>query len=617
MGTGKEDPVRAFKQAVSSTLRAISGNEEMEVSFGRGKPYVQGDRARVPLPEPGLSEAELASLRGTADEFALKVRFHDEALHERSRPPAGLAVEAFDSVENARLASIGSRLMRGVQQNLSANLEHYCREHGYSQLQQQIEAPVGEALGLFIRERLIDGNLPPSAKQLLDLWRPHLEERVGAEMAQLETCLYRQEDFSRLAKSMLLNLGLIEDWGQEQAVSEQEVESQEGEEEAQPGEEVSSEQTTGHQEDAEMVDGAAPAEMQSMDVSDLESNEDEPGGSPESLQDKNRLGPKEPSYRIYTEAYDQTVRAQDLCSEAEMVRLRGLLDKHLQNSQAVIAKLANRLQRKLLAQQNRTWEFDLDEGTLDTSRLPQIIIDPFQPLAFKREKDMKFRDTVVSILIDSSGSMRGRSMTLAAICADILGRTLERCAVKVEILGFTTCAWRGGEAREQWLQNGKPPNPGRLNDVRHIIYKTADAPWRRARMNLSLMMREELLKENIDGEALLWAHGRIAGRPEDRKILMVISDGLPVDNSTLLVNPSNYLEQHLKYAIDLIEKRSAVELVAIGIGHDVTHHYRRAVTITDAEQLGDAMTEQLANLFEQESPGSRRLSEASGKPLPY
>ncbi|MDE0756526.1 MAG: hypothetical protein OSB45_00095, partial [Pseudomonadales bacterium] len=327
----------------------------------------------------------------------------------------------------------------------------------------------------------------------------------------------------------------------------------------------------------------------------------ESGAPPDMLPDKSWLRPKTTDYKAYTTAFDEVVVADQLCDAEELDRLRGVLDAHLQNSQIIISKLANRLQRKLMAQQNRTWEFDLEEGTLDTSRLPGIIIDPFSSLAFKQEKETKFRDTVVSLLIDSSGSMRGRSISIAAMCADILGRTLERCTVKVEILGFTTRAWRGGQARESWLQQGKPQQPGRLNDLRHIIYKAADTPWRRARRNLGLMMREELLKENIDGEALLWAHNRIVGRPEDRRIMMVISDGLPVDNSTLLVNSSNYLEQHLKYAIDKIENFSDVELVAIGIGHDVTHHYRRAVTITDAEQLGDAITEQLVDLFDEQA----------------
>jgi len=338
-----------------------------------------------------------------------------------------------------------------------------------------------------------------------------------------------------------------------------------------------------------------------MDMAEGEGDQDEAGAPPDSLAEQNWLRPKESEYKFYTDAFDEVVFADELCEPVELERLRGVLDTHLQNSQIVISKLANRLQRKLMAQQNRTWEFDLEEGALDTSRLTNIIMDPFHPLAFKQEKDMKFKDTVVSLLIDSSGSMRGKSITIASMCADILGRTLERCSVKVEILGFTTRAWRGGQSREMWLQKGKPAQPGRLNDLRHIIYKSADMPWRRARRNLGLMMREELLKENIDGEALLWAHNRIVGRPEDRRILMVISDGLPVDNSTLLVNSSNYLEQHLKYAIDKIENQSPVELVAIGIGHDVTHHYRRAVTITDADQLGDAMTGQLVDLCDEQS----------------
>ena len=364
---------------------------------------------------------------------------------------------------------------------------------------------------------------------------------------------------------------------------------------------MSDQDMSGDSDLADAIEGEVPMDMDAMDMAEMEGDEDEPGAPPDAAAEKNWLRPRESDYSAFTTEFDETVFAAELCDPIELERLRGVLDKHLQNSQIVISKLANRLQRKLMAQQNRTWEFDLDEGMLDTSKLTSIIMDPFQPLAFKQEKDMNFRDTVVSLLIDSSGSMRGRSITIAAMCADILGRTLERCSVKVEILGFTTRAWRGGQSRELWLQQGKRAQPGRLNDLRHIIYKAADLPWRRCRSNLGLMMREELLKENIDGEALLWAHNRIVGRPEDRKILMVISDGLPVDNSTLLVNPSNFLEQHLKYAIDQIENHSPVELVAIGIGHDVTHHYRRAVTITDAEQLGDAMTEQLVDLFDEES----------------
>ena len=418
----------------------------------------------------------------------------------------------------------------------------------------------------------------------------------------LEDVMFDQEKFSRVTRQMLNALGLTEDWGQEDTDADSdEMEEQNDDMENQQGDDASDQDMSAEGDLSDAIEGEAPVDLEAMEIAEVDGEEDEAGAPPDYTGDKNWLRPRESEYKSYTEAFDEMVFADELCEPEELDRLRGALDKHLQNSQIVISKLANRLQRKLMAQQNRTWEFDLEEGILDTSRLPGVIIDPFNPLAFKQEKDMDFRDTVVSLLIDSSGSMRGRSITTAAMCADILGRTLERCTVKVEILGFTTRAWRGGQSRELWLQHGKPAQPGRLNDLRHIIYKAADMPWRRARRNLGLMMREELLKENIDGEALLWAHNRLVNRGEDRHILMVISDGLPVDNSTLLVNPSNYLEQHLKYAIDQIENFSDVELVAIGIGHDVTHHYRRAVTITDAEQLGDAMIEQLVDLFDQES----------------
>ena len=356
--------------------------------------------------------------------------------------------------------------------------------------------------------------------------------------------------------------------------------------------------------------------MESADAPSAEYPEESDAGESEEASE-NRPAPsgpadrRGPDYKAYAAKFDEVVNAEDLCEPEELQRLRDYLDKQLQNLSSVVARLANRLQRRLMAQQNRSWEFDLEEGMLDTARLPRIIIDPQQPLSFKREKEMDFRDTVVTLLIDNSGSMRGRPITVAASCADILARTLERCGVKVEILGFTTRAWKGGQSREAWLQAGKPANPGRLNDLRHLIYKPADAPWRRARKNLGLMMREGLLKENIDGEALDWAHQRLVGRPEQRKILMMISDGAPVDDSTLSVNSGNYLERHLRYVIEEIETRSPVELIAIGIGHDVTRYYRRAVTIVDAEELGGAMTEKLAELFA-ETP-SPRATKRGGK----
>jgi cobaltochelatase CobT len=597
-----EDANEIFKQAVTSTMRAISGNDELSVSFGRGKPYMQGNKARIPLPDSGLSPEALAAMRGTADRFALRIRFHDDNAHRKNRPQAGIAQDVYDWVEEARVASIGSYLMKGVEQNLGAQLDEHCRNHGYEQIEEQSQAPLGEAVGMLIREKITGTPVPPSAEKVLEFWREHIEDCIGDKLENLSDTMFDQEEFSNIARQLISDLGLGDDWGEENSDGDPDDQDDQAEEmESEAGDEASDQEMSTDGDMADAIEGEVPVDMDAMEMAEAEGEEDEAGAPPDMAGDKNWLRPRENEYKAFTTAFDEVVFADELCDPVELDRLRSVLDKHLQSSQVIISKLANRLQRKLMAQQNRTWEFDLEEGTLDSSRLPNVILDPFSPLAFKQEKDMNFRDTVVSLLIDSSGSMRGRSITIAAMCADILGRTLERCTVKVEILGFTTRAWRGGQSREMWLQQGKPSQPGRLNDLRHIVYKAADMPWRRSRRNLGLMMREELLKENIDGEALLWAHNRIVGRPEDRQIMMVISDGLPVDNSTLLVNASNYLEQHLKYAIDQIENHSKVELVAIGIGHDVTHHYRRAVTITDAEQLGDAMTEQLVDLFDEES----------------
>ena len=612
---GPDEGTEIFKQAVTATMRAISGNDELTVSFGRGKPYLQGNRARMPLPSTGLTADRLAALRGASDQFALRVRFHDEQMHNTLRPTVGVAREVYDCVEDARLACIGTYLMKGVGRNLQAQLQENYVEHGFLQVEDRSRAPLGDAVGMLIRERVAGVPAPDAGRNILDLWRDHLEDNLQADFSDLGSRIFDQEAFSQIARKMIADLGLADDYGEEDSDSQDE-DPEEQEDEMQPasGDDASEQDMSGEADLADAARDDVPVDMEAMDTAEMEGDEDEAGAPPEVAGDKNRLRPKESNYKAFTTDFDETLFADQLCDPDELARLREMLDNQLKNSQIVISKLANRLQRKLMAQQNRTWEFDLEEGMLDSSRLPNLIMDPFHPLAFKQEKDMNFRDTVVSLLIDSSGSMRGRSISIAAMCADILGRTLERCSVKVEILGFTTRAWRGGQSRELWLQQGKVAQPGRLNDLRHIIYKAADMPWRRCRANLGLMMREEILKENIDGEALLWAHGRIVGRQEDRKILMVISDGLPVDNSTLLVNPSNYLEQHLKYAIEQIESHSTVELVAIGIGHDVTHHYRRAVTITDAEQLGGAITEQLVDLFDEDS--NRKLAPTAGNTRP-
>jgi cobaltochelatase CobT len=426
-------------------------------------------------------------------------------------------------------------------------------------------------------------------------------ENAGEHIEALREHVTDQDMFANLCRNIIADLGLPIDLtdpndGETNPEDMDTMDqSEEADSEFSPEDVVLDEDSAGE----ENSDGdATTVEMDAHADMDEAASESDPDEAPMPMPDDAGRIPVENNYKPYTERFDEIIKAEDLCDPDELIRLRQLLDQQLLSLQHATSKLANRLQRRLMAKQNRTWEFDLEEGILDAARLTQVVVDPMNPLAYKQEKETKFRDTVVTLLIDSSGSMRGRSITIAAMCADIMGRTLERCSVRVEILGFTTRAWRGGESREAWINDNKPSNPGRLNDLRHIVYKSADDSWSRSRRNLGLMMREELLKENIDGEALIWAHNRVVTRPEQRKVMMVISDGLPVDNSTLLVNPSNFLEQHLKYAISMIEDHSPVELVAIGIGHDVTHHYKRAVTITDAEQLGGAMTDQLAQLFE-------------------
>ena len=598
-----DEPLETYKRATTATLRAIAENEYLEITYGKGAAGIRGNSIHVPLPNIGCSEQELNAVRGIGDEFALKLRYHDEAAHLRSAPKAGPAHEMFDWVEDARVASIGSLRMEGVARNLDASLEAVCKQAAFDAITAETEAPLSVAVGLIVRQRLTGRKLPPSAENVVRFWRNYVDERAGNHIDSLAECIHDQGEFAGRCRSILAELGFAADL-------EEPPEMQDGDQDAETVEDGANLETEFAPEDValdedplgdEGSEGEAVAVEVEMDA-DFDSSElgaeADPEESPSFLPDDSGRIRVDFNYGAYTERFDEVIRAEDICEPDEMLRLRRLLDQQLLSLQHATSKLANRLQRRLLAKQNRFWEFDLDEGVLDTARLPQVVVDPMNPLAFKQEKKAQFRDTVVTLLIDSSGSMRGRSIAIAAVCGDILGRTLERCSVRVEILGFTTRAWRGGQSREEWINAGKPPNPGRLNDLRHIIYKAADDPWRHARRNLGLMMREELLKENIDGEALIWAHNRLVVRHEQRKVLMVVSDGLPVDNSTLLVNPSSYLEQHLKYAIETIESRSPVELIAIGIGHDVTHHYKRAVTITDAEQLGGAMTEQLAALFE-------------------
>ncbi len=612
----KEAPAEPFKRAVIGTMRAISGKTELDVSFANDRPALLGDRARLPEPPRKMSAQDAAILRGHADSMALRLSCHNDSIHRRLLPGGQTARAVYDAIEQARCESIGARRMDGVAANLSAMLDDKYHRGNFSQVSDVADAPIEEALAMMVRERLTGSAPPPAAQKLVELWRPFIESKAGASLDGLQNHIDDQRAFARVVREVLVKLDMAEDADAEgdnndeenEQQSESESEDQESGEKEEQASTEEAESSAAEESDAETEEGMADAEdgptddqMNEDDMTDSDESDNTPRPPPPSRPEK-----PVSDYRVFVTKYDETIGAEDLCDAEELTRLRAYLDKQISHLSGVVARLANRLQRRLMAQQNRAWEFDLEEGALDPARLPRIIIDPHQPLSFKREKDTNFRDTVVTLLIDNSGSMRGRPISVAATCADILARTLERCGVKTEILGFTTRAWKGGQSREFWLQSGKPNMPGRLNDLRHIIYKAADAPWRRARKNLGLMMREGLLKENIDGEALDWAHKRLLVRPEQRKILMMISDGAPVDDSTLSVNPGNYLEKHLRFVIDEIENRSPVELIAIGIGHDVTRYYKRAVTIVDAEELGGAMTEKLAELFDDNAPGDKR-----------
>ena len=607
----KESPTEPFKRAVAGCMRALSRKPDLEITYAAERPGMAGGKARLPEPPRKLSAQDAAIVRGHANSIALRLACHDPAVHRRQLPSGQQGRAVFEAVEQARVEAIGARRMHGVAQNLGAMLDDKFHRGKFDDITDRADAPIEDAVAMMVRERLTGQAPPPAARKLVDLWRPFIEERAGKELDRLERLVENQRRFGDVIHDLLDSLEMGDERARD---SEDDDEDDSGQDDKQ--------QNQGEDGDSKESDDAQGMSMEEMEVSaeelpdgaseamdapsadmpdDADMGDSEAANEPWRPRQHGQNEPRGPDYKPYVAKFDEIIAAEDLCEPEELDRLRGYLDKQLSHLQGVVSRLANRLQRRLMAQQNRAWEFDLEEGLLDPARLTRIIIDPLHALSFKREKDTTFRDTVVTLLLDNSGSMRGRPITVAATCADILARTLERCGVKVEILGFTTRAWKGGQSREAWLAGGKPPNPGRLNDLRHIIYKSADAPWRRARKNLGLMMREGLLKENIDGEALDWAHKRLLARTEQRKILMMISDGAPVDDSTLSVNPGNYLERHLRWVIEEIETRSPVELIAIGIGHDVTRYYRRAVTIVDAEELGGVMTEKLAELFEEQA----------------
>ncbi len=608
--TSTKDGTRAeeFKRATAGAVRALAQSPEVQVAFQPGPAGLTGKRARLPVPSRALPTAEITKLRGAADSVALRLRHHDDAVHERSLPAERDGRTIYDALEQARVEVFGARHMDGVAANLAARLSENCEAEGYDRMTRKDQLPVSVALSLLARERMSGEPSPRAAQGILKQWRNDLGEPAEQALDELARTQSDQAAYAHAARRLLAALNLAE---AETDVQQEPQEDQKEEQGEQSGAQDNATDSEGaKQSDADQMLAASPEEMEGDSAADqaseadqeapAEAEGDEQPAGPQPRRDRTENDP-ESHYRAYTRAFDEEVDAEDLCDPDELARLRQQLDQQLQHLQGVVSRLGNRLQRRLMAQQTRAWEFDLEEGMLDAGRLARVIVNPMQSLSYKRERDTEFRDTVVSLLIDNSGSMRGRPITVAAMCGDILARTLERCAVKVEILGFTTRAWKGGQSRERWVHDGKPRNPGRLNDLRHIIYKSADAPWRRSRRNLGLMLREGLLKENIDGEALLWAYRRLTSRPEHRRIMMVISDGAPVDDSTLSVNPGNFLERHLREVIREIEGRNFVELIAIGIGHDVTRYYRRAVTIVDAEELGGTMMQKLSELFDDDA----------------
>ncbi|WP_294263792.1 cobaltochelatase subunit CobT [uncultured Sphingomonas sp.] len=606
-------PIDRFRDVLAGTARAIANDGEVELAFSADAPAQSGRALKVPMPGRALPADQVAEARGFADGFALRLRLHDAKLHARGAPAEPVARAVHDAVETARIEALGARGFAGIAENLDASLAMRMRSDPIARARTRDEVPLSTAIQLMVRERLTGKPAPQTAAGGLGLVSDWIEEKAGRELDALALSIDDQAQFARLIADLLADLELTEgrmepddadDGGEDdEAESEGEDDQDEQGDDDQSGQGDTEVEARGEQRESEDAEGEGEEQDQEGEPLDDMDGQDGDEGRDGMLPTR----PNKPfsdfapsfEYKPFTTQFDEVVAATDLCDDEELGRLRAYLDQQLVHLQGIVTKLANRLQRRLMAQQSRSWDFDQDEGLLDAARLARVVVNPMQSLSYKIERDTDFRDTVVTLLIDNSGSMRGRPIGIAAISADILARTLERCGVKAEILGFTTRAWKGGQARDAWLAQGRPPAPGRLNDLRHIVYKEADEPWRRARKSLGLMMREGLLKENIDGEALLWAHSRLIARPEERKILMVISDGAPVDDSTLSVNSGSYLERHLRQVIGWIEGRSPVELVAIGIGHDVTRYYQRAVTIMDVDQLAGTMIEQLAGLFDQ------------------
>ncbi len=618
MAQNPDNPADPFKKALAEATKVMADDPELNVSYSVDPSGLTGDAMRLPQVSRRMSREEVLLARGTADALAMQRKYHNLATHTRYAPPGDMARDLYEAMETARCEAMGARDMPGTAGNIDAKIGHEATRRGYDRITQAAEAPLAAAAGYMIRHLATGREMPKGAANVMELWRPFIEGQAGGTLGDVGDVLSDQAAFARFARQVIRDLGYGDQLGDDPD-GEDENEDEQAEQDQDPDDQPDS---TG-QDDSDDQDADADPERSQDDTQDaaeaqvsMDDLADEEMGEETEMPDADApneppspppVSEADPDYRVYLDTHDEEIAAEDLAEPAELERLRAYLDQQLEPLKGAVSRLANKLQRRLQAQQNRSWEFDREEGILDAGRLARVVANPTMPLSFKVEKDTEFRDTIVTLLLDNSGSMRGRPISIAAICADVLARTLERCTVKVEILGFTTRAWKGGQAREAWLAEGRPQQPGRLNDLRHIIYKSADAPWRRTRPNLGLMMKEGLLKENIDGEALEWAHRRMVARREQRKILMVISDGAPVDDSTLSVNPANYLEKHLRDVIAMVEKRKMVELLAIGIGHDVTRYYDRAVTITDVEQLAGAMTEQLAALFDSDPRARARV----------
>lgn len=609
MAQHSDNPADPFKKALAEATKVMADDPELSVTYSVDPSGVSGDTMRLPQVSRRMSRDEVLVARGTADALALHRKYHNDATHSKYCPQGSIAQELYEAMEVARCEAMGARDMPGTAGNIDAKIGAEAAQRGFDQITDRNEAPLAAATGFLIRHLATGRDLPAGAQNVMELWRDFIEGQASGQLDKLDDILCDQADFARFARQVISDLGYGDQLGEDPDELDDEAQDDADQTEEDDQEPDSSGQDESSEDEADANPEQSQDEQQDPtaaqisldDSADDEIDEDAEmpeGDAPQEPPAPLPVSEADPDYKVYAQNFDEEIKAEDLAEPVELERLRAYLDQQLEPLKGAVARLANKLQRRLQAQQNRSWLFDLDEGILDAGRLARVVSTPTTPLSFKMEKDTEFRDTVVTLLLDNSGSMRGRPISIAAICADVLARTLERCNVKVEILGFTTRAWKGGQSREQWLNEGRPQQPGRLNDLRHIIYKGADAPWRRVRSNLGLMMKEGLLKENIDGEALEWAHRRMANRPEARKILMVISDGAPVDDSTLSVNAANYLEKHLRDVIAMVERRKAVELLAIGIGHDVTRYYERAVTITDVEQLAGAMTEQLAALFD-------------------